>query len=156
MKKILFDTGSSSVSLRAVRITAAFILFPHGAQKLLGWFGGYGYTGTMDFFTHVKHIPYIVGLLVILIEFFGPVFLLFGIGTRLIALAMIANMTGIILSSHTPYGFFMNWSGNQQGEGFEYHLLFIGLASVLLIGGGGKFSMDALIAGKFKQNQLGS
>ena len=63
MKKILFDTGSSSVSLLAARITAAFILFPHGAQKLFGWFGGYGYTGTMDFFTNVKHIPYIVGLL---------------------------------------------------------------------------------------------
>lgn len=148
MKKILFSTDKSLLSMLPLRLTAALVLFPHGAQKMLGWFGGYGFTGTMSFFTEVKHIPYPVALLVILIEFFGPLFLLLGLGTRLVAAAIIVNMTGIILSSHTQYGFFMNWFGTQQGEGFEYHLLFIGLMIPLLIAGGGKYSMDKRITGR--------
>lgn len=153
MKKILFSTDRSLLSMLSVRLTAAFILFPHGAQKMLGWFAGYGFTGTMNYFTEVKHIPYPVSLLVIFIEFFGPLFLVLGLGTRLVALAIIADMTGIILSSHTQYGFFMNWFGTQQGEGFEYHLLFIGLMLPLLVAGGGKYSLDARIeAGYHKKS----
>jgi putative oxidoreductase len=155
MKNFLFNTQPSSASLLAARITMAAILFPHGAQKLLGWFGGYGFTGTMNFFTDVKHIPYPIALLVIIIEFFGSFALLLGAGTRLVALAIIADMTGIIFSSHTEYGFFINWFGNQQGEGFEYHLLFIGLAVVLLISGGGKYSADTWIGGKLQQSKQG-
>lgn len=146
MKKLLFSTNKSLISMLPLRWTAALILFPHGAQKMLGWFGGYGFTGTMHYFTEVKNIPYPFALLVIFIEFFGPLFLLLGWGTRLVAFGIIANMTGIILSSHLQYGFFMNWFGTQQGEGFEYHLLFIGLVLPLLIAGGGKYSLDARIA----------
>lgn len=116
MKKILFSTDKSLLSMLLLRLTTALILLPHGAQKMLGWFGGYGFTGTMSYFTEVKNIPYPVALLVILIDFFGPLFLIFGLGTRLVAVDIIVNMTGIILSSHTQYGFFMNWFGTQQGK----------------------------------------
>ncbi|MBN8676099.1 MAG: DoxX family protein [Chitinophagales bacterium] len=116
MKKILFSTDKSLLSMLLLRLTTALTLLPHGAQKMLGWFGGYGFTGTMSYFTEVKNIPYPVALLVILIEFFGPLFLIFGLGTRLVAVDIIVNMTGIILSSHTQYGFFMNWFGTQQGK----------------------------------------
>lgn len=140
--KQLFLSTSSSYSALIARVAAAIILFPHGAQKALGWFGGYGFSGTMHFFTEVKKLPYPVALLVIIIEFAGPFFLLAGAATRFWALLLIADMAGIILSSHTQFGFFMNWFGNQQGEGYEYHLLFITVSLVLLISGGGKISVD--------------
>jgi len=128
-----------------LRLTIAFIIFPHGAQKLAGWFGGHGFKGTMGFFTGSVHLPYVVGLSVILIEFFAPVLLLLGLGTRIAALGIIGLMIGIILTAHKQNGFFMNWAGNQPGEGFEYHLLVIGLAIALLIEGAGRFSLDRLL-----------
>ncbi|MBN8675385.1 MAG: DoxX family protein [Chitinophagales bacterium] len=148
MKKIILQTDSRNMAALAARITLAFILFPHGAQKMLGWFGGYGFDGTMNFFTGVKNIPYLTGLLVILIEFTGPFGLLAGFATRIWALAIIADMAGIIFSSHTQYGFFMNWFGNQAGEGYEYHLLVTGLALTLILSGSGKFSIDSLLTNK--------
>lgn len=144
MKKILFNTGDGNTAATIARLTLAIILFPHGAQKMLGWFGGYGFEGTLDFFTDVKHIPRVVGLAVITIEFAGPFFLVFGAGSRIWSLLIIADMTGIIFSSHTQYGFFINWFGNQPGEGFEYHLLVIGLALSLVISGSGRLSVDGL------------
>lgn len=143
MKKILLQTDSANIAATVARLTLAIILFPHGAQKLLGWYGGYGFDGTMQFFTEVKNIPWLIGFAVILVEFFAPFFLVAGIGTRIWALLIIANMVGIIFSSHTQYGFFINWSGTQAGEGFEYHLLFIGLALISLIAGGGRLSVDS-------------
>lgn len=128
-----------------LRITLALILFPHGAQKLLGWFGGYGFKGTMGFFTGTVNLPYFVGLLVILIEFFAPILLLSGFATRIAALGILGLMIGIIFTSHIGNGFFMNWAGNQPGEGFEYHLLVIGLCIALLIEGAGRFSVDRLL-----------
>jgi len=128
-----------------LRLTIAFIIFPHGAQKLVGWFGGHGFKGTMGFFTGSVHLPYIVGLSVILIEFFAPVLLLLGLGTRIATVGIIGLMIGIILTAHKQNGFFMNWGGDQKGEGFEYHLLVIGLAIALLIEGAGRFSLDRLL-----------
>jgi putative oxidoreductase len=128
--------------LVAARLTLAIILFPHGAQKMLGWFGGYGFSGTMNYFTGAAHLPWIIGLLVIIIEFFAPLFLAAGLAARLWALLVIADMIGIIFKSHLSNGFFMNWFGTQQGEGYEYHLLVIGLAIVVLLGGAGKWSAD--------------
>ena len=144
--KQLFLSTSSSYSALIARVAAAIILFPHGAQKALGWFGGYGFSGTMHFFTEVKKLPYPVALLVIIIEFAGPFFLLAGAATRFWALLLIADMAGIILSSHTQFGFFMNWFGNQQGEGYEYHLLIIGMCTALIITGSDKYSIDGLIS----------
>ncbi|MCK9408632.1 MAG: DoxX family protein [Bacteriovoracaceae bacterium] len=144
MLTTLFSTNTEIVGL-ILRMTVGFIIFPHGAQKMLGWFGGYGYTATMGFLTSTAKLPYIIGLSVILLEFVGSLMLIAGLGTRIVALGFIGLMIGIILTSHLQNGFFMNWFGNQSGEGFEYHLLVIGLAVALLIGGAGKYSVDQLI-----------
>lgn len=148
MKKIFQTNGSFAAT--ALRIMLGLVLFPHGAQKMLGWFGGYGFTGTMNFFTETVHLPWIIGFLVIVIEFAGSLMLIAGIATRFVALAVIADMIGIIVSSHLEHGFFINWFGNQKGEGYEYHLLAIGMALSLLIAGAGKLSLDLIIAGKKK------
>lgn len=148
MKKI-FQTNESYAST-ALRIMLGLVLFPHGAQKMLGWFGGYGFTGTMNFFTETIHLPWIIGFLVIIIEFVGSLMLIAGIATRFVALAIIVNMIGIIFTSHIRHGFFINWFGIQKGEGYEYHLLVIGMALSLLIAGAGKLSVDFAIAGKKK------
>jgi len=154
MKKLLLQTDNANLAATIARLTLAIILFPHGAQKMLGWYGGYGFEGTMNFFTEVKNIPWIIGLAVIFIEFIGPFFLLAGVGTRIWALLIIADMAGIIFSSHTQYGFFINWFGNQPGEGFEYHLLVIGLALTSLVAGSGKLSVDSLLSGKKQVSRL--
>ena len=128
------------------RLTLGLIMFPHGAQKVLGWFGGYGYSGTMGFFTQTMHIPALFAFLAILAEFGGSLGLITGFLSRLSAFGIAANMVVAIATVHGANGFFMNWSGNQKGEGFEYHLLAIGLALIVLIYGGGKSSIDGLVA----------
>lgn len=146
MKKI-FETNNDWTGL-ITRLTVGLILFPHGAQKMLGWFGGYGFTGTMGFFTNALHLPWIIGLLVIVIEFIGSLSLIAGFASRLWASLTIALMTGIIITSHLGNGFFMNWFGNQKGEGYEYHLLVIGLALSTILVGSGRFSIDGLLVKK--------
>ena len=145
MINTLFSANGDWVGL-ILRLTIGLIIFPHGAQKMLGWFGGYGFNGTMGFFTGTAGLPYIVGLAVILLEFGGSLLLVAGLGTRIIALGFIGLMIGIILTSHLPNGFFINWYGSQPGEGYEYHLLVIGLAVALLIEGAGRYSVDSVIA----------
>lgn len=131
------------------RIALGIVVFPHGAQKLLGWFGGYGFEGTMGFLTGAVGLPYIIGLLVILIEFFGALFLISGFATRIAALGIIGNFIGVVISSHLGSGFFMNWSAQaNQGEGLEYFILLFGLAVVSVAAGGGKASVDGLISKK--------
>lgn len=129
-----------------LRVTIAIVLFPHGAQKLLGWFGGFGYEGTMGYFTQTMKLPYIIGLLVILIEFFAPIALVLGVGSRILSAVLLILFLGIMITSHLNYGFFMNWLGNQAGEGFEYFLLVFGACIALLFNGSGKFAIDNLIA----------
>jgi putative oxidoreductase len=114
---------------------------------MLGWFGGYGFAGTMGFFTQQMHIPAPLAFLVIIAEFPGCLGLLIGFLTRVVALGLACDMAGAILMVHLPNGFFMNWSGKQAGEGFEYHLLIIGICIALIIGGAGKWSVDRVIAG---------
>jgi len=143
MKKI-FQTNNSA-AFTITRVMLGLILFPHGAQKLLGWFGGYGFSGTMGFFTGAMNLPWIIAFLIIIIEFFGALALIFGMGTRVVSVGIIALFTGIIFTSHGQNGFFMNWDGKQAGEGFEYHLLVIAMAITLLIGGAGKWSVDYAI-----------
>ena len=137
---------SSGASGPILRLGLALVLFPHGAQKLLGWYGGYGWSGTMGFLTGKIGLPTPVAALVILIEALGPLFLLLGLLTRPVALGVIAIMLGAIATVHAPNGFWMNWSGAQAGEGFEYHLLVIAMALALLVSGGGSFSADARLA----------
>jgi len=133
------------------RLTLAVVFFPHGAQKVLGWFGGYGFAGTMGFFTGTMHLPYAVALLPVLTEFLAPLALVAGLGTRIAALAVGVDMLVAVVMVHGANGFFMNWFGNQKGEGYEYHLLVIGLALALVVSGAGRFSADHAIA-----NQTGA
>jgi putative oxidoreductase len=141
----LFKTDDSWSSL-VLRVVLGMVIFAHGAQKLLGWFGGNGFSGTMGFFTNVMHLPWLIAFLVIIGESLGSLALIAGLLTRFTAASFIVIMLGAIATSHWPQGFFMNWFGKQQGEGFEYHLLVIGMSAALLIAGGGKWSIDGLIA----------
>lgn len=145
--KALFQTDESWTGL-ILRLTLGLVMFPHGAQKLLGWYGGFGFSGTMGFFTDVMHLPWIIAFLVIIGESFGSVALLLGLLTRFSAASLAVIMVGAIVTTHIPHGFFMNWFGKQRGEGYEYHLLVIGLSLALLITGAGKWSVDRLIAEK--------
>ena len=147
MKQTIFSTSNDWTGL-ITRFTIGLILFPHGAQKLLGWFGGYGFNGSMAFFTDTVHLPWIIGFIVIMIEFFGMLLLIAGVAGRVWALLTIVLMTGILVTSHLDNGFFMNWFGNQKGEGYEFDLLVIGLSVATLVNGSGKFSVDGwLFAG---------
>ena len=129
-----------------VRLFAGLVFFAHGAQKMLGWFGGYGFHGTMGFFTQTMHIPAPFAFLAICAEFFGGLGLLLGFLTRIAAFGVAVNMLVAILTVHTANGFFMNWNGNQKGEGFEFHLLVLAMAAFLMIRGAGAFSVDRAIA----------
>jgi putative oxidoreductase len=140
----LFRTPDSA-SLMIVRLALGIVFLPHGLQKTLGLFGGGGFSGTMSFFTG-QGIPAALAFLVILAESAGSLGLIVGFLTRVAALGIGCNMVGAIFLVHLPNGFFMNWFGKQPGEGFEYHLLAIGMALALLIGGGGKASIDRAIA----------
>jgi putative oxidoreductase len=122
-------------------------MFPHGAQKLLGWFGGGGFAGTMQGMTGMG-LPAVVVFLVILAEFFGSLSLITGVLGRLGAFGILSVMLGALFMVHLPNGFFMNWMGNQKGEGFEYHLLAIGMALAILIRGSGAFSVDRSMSDK--------
>jgi putative oxidoreductase len=150
MKKIL-ATNPENITALIARLALGIVLFAHGAQKLFGWFGGYGFNGTMGFLTGSVGLPYIIALLVILIEFFGALFLIAGFATRIAALGIIGNFIGVVLSTHVNNGFFMNWAAQaNKGEGLEYFILLFGLALIALISGGGKASIDAAIAGSNK------
>jgi len=123
-----------------IRVILGSVLFAHGAQKLLGWFNGYGFSGTMNFFTKTEGLPWIVGFAVILIEFFGPIALLLGIATRFTGLAIAAVMAGVIITNFHTY-FFMNWFGSQKEEGYEFFILMIGMSLSLVASGAGKYSV---------------
>lgn len=146
--KAFFQTDESINNL-IIRVMLGIVIFPHGAQKLLGWFGGYGLEGTLGFFTNQMGIPMFIALLVILGESLGALGLIFGFLTRFCAAGVLLIMAGAIVMSHAANGFFMNWSGKQGGEGFEYHLLAIALCIPLLISGGGLFSADGFITKRF-------
>jgi putative oxidoreductase len=143
--KALFQTDDGWAGL-ILRITLGVAMFPHGAQKLLGWYGGYGFAGTMGYFTETMHVPWLVAFLIILGESVGSLALLAGFLTRFTAASMAVIMVGAVTMVHLPHGFFMNWFGKQAGEGFEYHLLVIGISLALLFTGAGKWSVDKLIA----------
>ena len=143
--KRLFQTDDDASSL-ILRVMLGVVMFPHGAQKLLGWFGGFGFSGTMGFFTEKMGIPAVIAFLVIIGESLGSLALIAGFLTRLSAASIAIIMFGAITLAHLSNGFFMNWLGNQAGEGFEYHLLVIAIAAALIIKGGGKWSADQAIA----------
>jgi putative oxidoreductase len=143
-------TTTDAPALTALRMTLAIVMFPHGAQKLLGWFGGYGFSGTMGFLTSGVGLPGPLAFAVILIEFFAPLLLVLGFATRFVAAGIATIMLGAIATVHAPNGFFMNWSGQQAGEGFEFHLLVIGITLALILAGGGRWSADHALSERCK------
>lgn len=148
----LFKTNDRVSSLVA-RLALGLVMFPHGAQKALGWFGGYGFSGTMGFFTGQLHIPALFAFLAIAAEFAGSIGLITGCLSRVAALGIGVNMVVATLLVHGANGFFMNWYGNQKGEGFEYHLLALGLAVGVILAGAGKWSIDSVLSRRFETIQ---
>lgn len=150
MIKKFLSTDQQSYALLAVRVALGVVLLPHGMQKALGMFGGYGFSGTVGFFGQMG-IPAIVATLVIMAEFLGSAALILGIGTRFMAASIFVTMLGaMVMGGHLQNGFFMNWFGNQAGEGVEYFVLVFGLAIASLVGGSGRFSIDNLISERLK------
>lgn len=145
--KRIFQYDDDAVAT-LIRVTLGIVMFPHGAQKMIGWFGGYGFTGTMGFFTESMGIPWIFAFAAIATEFFGSIALITGFLSRLSALGIGSVMVVAILTSHIGNGFFMNWTGAQAGEGFEYHLLVLAMSIAIIIKGGGKWSLDEILSKK--------
>lgn len=150
MKRFL--TTNSSRTLLLQRLLLGAVVLPHGLQKAFGWFGGYGLDGTLGFFQSIG-VGALLGFLVIVSDLLGSIGLLLGLGTRLAAIGTSATMLGAIFLWHLPNGFFMNWSGTQAGEGFEFHLLALALALPLAVRGGGALSLDRVLADKLASFQ---
>jgi putative oxidoreductase len=149
----VFRTNDSFAPL-FLRLIMAVVMFPHGAQKVFGWFGGRGYEATVTGFVGMG-IPQILAILVVVVEFLGPILLVFGLLTRFAAAGIGTIMIVAALMVHLPHGFFMNWSGQKGGEGIEFHLLMLAIAIALIIQGGGKWALDALIYRKFSRHEPG-
>lgn len=145
MGKFLVHTDDSPAQL-CIRLALGVVMFPHGAQKLLGWFGGPGWNGTIETFGGMG-FPAWSTILLILLESVGSLLLIAGLLTRIMAAGFLTSISICMFMNHVQNGFFMNWFGQKQGEGFEYHLLVIGIAIALLLKGGGMFSVDKGLTG---------
>ncbi len=128
------------IALFILRLTAAVVVWPHGAQKALGIFGGSGLSGTIAGLSHMG-IPVVLVYLVIAVEFLGPIALVLGVLTRLAALGIAVDMAVAAYTVHLPNGFFMNFAGNQKGEGIEYFIYAVGIALALVIAGSGRIAL---------------
>jgi putative oxidoreductase len=136
----------NDIATTILRLVLGVVFFAHGAQKMLGWFGGYGFSGTMGFFTGVMHIPAPFAFLAIAAEFFGGLGLIFGLLTRVASFGIFCNMVVAVAMIHHQFGFFVNWTGAQKGEGYEYHVLALAITVFLMIRGGGAASVDRLLS----------
>ena len=143
--KIIVSTQNDG-AISVARVVLGSVFFAHGAQKMLGWFGGYGFSGTMGFFTQQMGIPAVFAFLAIAAEFFGGLGLIVGLLGRIAAFGIFSTMAVAIAMVNWQNGLFMNWYGTQKGEGFEYHLLAIALAAVIVIKGSGALSLDWLLS----------
>jgi putative oxidoreductase len=148
-RNLLIQTHDNVLTLIA-RVALGIVMFPHGAQKVFGWFGGHGFMGSMSYFTDIIHAPAPLAFLAILAEFAGSLGLITGCLSRIAAFGIACNMIVAIFTVHIANGFFMNWYGVNKGEGFEFHILALGLAVVVMIGGAGKASIDAFLSRKLK------
>ena len=143
LQKIVHTSNDSAIAI--LRLALGVVFFAHGAQKMLGWFGGYGFSGTMGFFTHQMGIPAPFAFLAICAEFFGGLGLIVGFLGRIAAFGIMCNMIVAVMMIHIHNGLFMNWFGNQKGEGYEYHVLAIAALLVIIIKGSGAFSVDGFL-----------
>ena len=140
LRKLLQTDNSTATTI--IRLVLGIVFFAHGAQKMLGWFGGYGFTATMNAFTGTMHIPAPLAFLAIAAEFFGGLGLILGLLTRVAAFGIAVNMVVAVVTVHGQFGFFANLSGTQKGEGYEYHLLALAMCAFLIIKGAGAVSVD--------------
>jgi len=148
MKNKLFETSESYAPL-FLRVILGLVILMHGMQKLFGCFGGLGFSKTMLFFTESVGLPWIMGFLLIILETVGAIALITGLATRVFAFFYIILPLGMIFTTHLKNGFFMNWFGTLKGEGYEYFILWIGIALALLILGGGKYAIDKMFIEKY-------
>jgi putative oxidoreductase len=146
MKRLLVTSNDGVLTL--MRLVLGIVFFLHGAQKVLGWFGGFGFSGTMHAFTGMMHIPAPFAFLAILAEFLGGIGLTVGLLARVAAFGIAMNMVVAVAMVHLANGPFMNWYGNQKGEGYEYHLLAIVIALTIMVRGAGAFSVDRALTAK--------
>lgn len=135
-------TTETSRAVLFQRVVLAAVVLPHGLQKAFGWFGGWGIQGTLGWFDSALGVPAPVAGLVIASDFLGAIALGLGLFSRLTALGVALTMLGAIVMVHAPNGFFMNWAGTNAGEGFEFHVLALGLSLPLIVRGGGAYSLD--------------
>jgi putative oxidoreductase len=143
-RKLINTTDDSVITI--LRLILGVVFFAHGAQKALGWFGGYGFSGTMGFFTGAMHIPAPLAFLAICAEFLGGIGLLVGLLSRVAAFGIACNMLVAVVMVHRHFGLFANWAGDQKGEGIEYHLLALAIALAIMIKGSGAFSIDRALS----------
>ncbi|HEX3465559.1 MAG TPA: DoxX family protein [Candidatus Elarobacter sp.] len=132
---------ATDVALLILRLTVAVVLWPHGAQKALGLFGGPGLAGTVGMLSAHMGLPVVLVYLLIAVEFFGPIALVLGVLTRLVALGIAIDMACAAILVHLPNGFFMNFAGNQRGEGIEYFVYAVGASLALVIAGPGRIAL---------------
>ncbi len=140
---LTFDQISTGLLL--LRIILGVVFFAHGAQKVFGWFGGYGLAGTVGYFRNVVHVPALLAYLGPFVEFVGGVALLFGIFTKAAALGIFITMLVATLKVHLPMGFFLSGKGDGKGQGYEFTLTLAVISLVLVLLGGGLYSIDSLI-----------
>ena len=145
MLRTIMSTNND-LTVTVLRLMLGVVFFAHGAQKALGWFGGYGYSGTMGFFTQQMHIPTVFAFLAICAEFLGSLGLLVGFLGRIAAFGIFCDMAVAVYLVHRHVGFFINWSGQQKGEGYEYHLLAMAVALAIMFKGSGALSFDRALS----------
>jgi len=150
-----FFQTERDVMLLTLRVMLAIVIFPHGAQKLLGWYGGFGLEGTMQFFASIG-VPALLAVAVIASDFFGSIALALGLWARLAAVGTLAVMLGAMVLVHGEYGFFINWYGAQQGEGIQFQLLASAASALLIAKGAGAWSLDGIVARRLAPSGAGS
>ena len=144
MWRRLIDTKAQA-SPAVLRLVLGIVFFAHGAQKMLGWWGGHGFSATMSGFEH-GGFPPVLAFLAIAAEFFGGVGLILGLLGRVAAFGIACVMLVAIAKVHAPNGLFMNWTGQHKGEGFEYHLLVLAMTVAIMIMGSGVWSVDLALS----------
>ncbi len=142
-----FLKTSDALHLFLLRIGLAVVIFPHGAMKLFGWFGGDGWSAAIDNFSGMG-IPAVVGALIVLGESLGMIALFIGFFGRFMAASLVIIMIGATVTNF-EHGFFMNWSGEQEGEGIQFYLLTIIMGIAIVLKGSGKWSVDRWLSHRF-------
>lgn len=142
-RKLLHTPDDHTLTL--LRAGLGVVFFAHGAQKMLGWFGGNGFSGTLAYLTHGMGIPAAVAVLAILAEFFGGIGLILGLFSRIAAFALAVDMFVALFLVHIGNGFFMNWTGTKHAEGFEFHILALCMLFAVMVRGAGAWSFDRIL-----------